>query len=111
MANGYTLARGDGRSATEMLNELADLYVEVHQEPAYEGGPLYKGEAFLTRTRNQIEREGFTITWAQGRDRSLLGFSFGLPLGEGRWWTGNGSSPPDEVLSSVKVRRHRANRP
>jgi len=93
---------GGGSSAFEMLDELAELYHVVHSEPGLDAGPLYDQDPFVTRTRNQARRDGFSIKWARDVSGSIVGFSFGLPLGSGGWWTGQGTLPPQEVLAATK---------
>ncbi len=85
-----------------VLAEMADLYDEVHAAPRYDSGSLWRREAFLDRTRVQMDRDGFAIVLARSDTGELVGFSFGLPLGAGRWWGGGATAPPDEILSTSK---------
>ncbi len=102
MTEEHTLTVGDGESTREMLDDITRLYVEVHAEPDQASGSLYGRDAFVTRTRNQTNREGFSIVYARDRGAGLVGFSFGVPLGPGQWWTGEASPPPDTILAATK---------
>lgn len=94
--------RGNGEATLAMLDEITELYLRIHQEPGQGSGPLYHKDAFLTRTRNQVQRDGFTIVWARSSFADLVGFSFGVPLGAGQWWTGNASPSPAQILAAPK---------
>lgn len=102
MPERYTVYRGDGEATLAMLDEITELYLQVHREPDQGSGPLYHEDAFRTRTRNQVQRDGFTIVWARSSAADLVGFSFGVPLAAGQWWTGNASPPPAQILESPK---------
>lgn len=98
----YHVTRGDSNLVLSLLDQMADLYVEVYAEPPYDSGPLWQRDAFLDRTRRQAARPGFAIVLAWSEDKELIGYSFGLPFEKGRWWSGNASQPPDEVQSASK---------
>lgn len=103
MPNGeYSIHRGAGESALENIDEITSLYSEVYAEPPYNSAPLYSRETFLSRTTRQSARDGFTIITARGASGELVGFSFGLPFPAGRWWSGNASPPPADVLGADK---------
>ncbi|MGH3916406.1 MAG: GNAT family N-acetyltransferase [Pseudonocardiaceae bacterium] len=102
MPDTYTLHGGNGETALSMLDEITELYLHAHQETDQDNEPLYHQDAFLTRTRNQTQRDGFTIVWARSHRTDLVGFCFGVPLGEGQWWTGNASPPPPQILAAPK---------
>ncbi|MGH4023860.1 MAG: GNAT family N-acetyltransferase [Pseudonocardiaceae bacterium] len=98
----YTLHGGNGETARSMLDEITELYLLVHQEPDQGTGPLYHRDAFLTRTRDQIQRDGFTLVCARSDCTDLVGFCFGVPMGEGHWWAGNPTPPPAQILAARK---------
>jgi len=102
MSDTVHLAHGGAASVADLLAEMADLYDEVHADPRYDSGSLWRREAFLDRTRKQAARDGFAIVLASSDTGELVGFSFGLPLGEGRWWGGGATPPPDEILCASK---------
>lgn len=89
-----TFHRGDDLDAVKQLDELAELYVQVHADPPYDSGRQYSREAFLTRTRQQLTSPGFTLVTAR-RDRALAGFSLGFAMGPGGWWADAGRPPAD----------------
>ncbi len=103
MGNGEHLVyTGTGTAVSELLDALEQLYVNVYAVPPYDSGPLYDRAAFIARTTRQASRPGFTIVWARSLGGELIGFTFGLPFEAGKWWAGEASAPPDDVLSSPK---------
>lgn len=95
-----TYAQLSDLDAVEQLDELADLYVRVYAEPPYNSGPKYSREAFLSRTRDQLVRPGFTLVTVR-EDAALVGFAFGFHMGPGAWWA-NAAPPPAKVLRASK---------
>ena len=98
----YSLGRGDGAVALAIIDELTKLYAEVYAEPPYSSSPLYEEQAFISRTTRQADREEFAIVLARDSGGQLIGFSFGLPFQPGKWWAGDATPPPEELLSAAK---------
>ena len=98
----YHIGRGNGEAASNILDELTELYVKVYAEPPYNSGSLYSREDFVARTTRQAANQDFAISWARSSDGELVGYSFGFLFAAGRWWAGNASPPPSEVLESPK---------
>jgi GNAT superfamily N-acetyltransferase len=107
-----TLAQHDGHSASELLDELCDVYADAYGvEPATD-----KTSAFHGRASKQFDRPGFSLVTAQVEGR-FIGFAFGytLPEGDTYWWKGLEPEPAAEftaetgsrtfVLSEIEVRR------
>ncbi|MEV0611162.1 GNAT family N-acetyltransferase [Polymorphospora rubra] len=89
-------------TALEMFEDLAKVYQAVYAEPPYKSGPLFAANAFQARTSSQAMRPGFKIVAAWSPDQDLVGFSFGLTFPEGRWWSGETTPPPSEILAVPK---------
>lgn len=102
MSEGYRLDQGDGCVVVGLLDEMAEVYEEVYTEPPYESGALWQRHAFLDRTRRQATRDGFEIVSARSEGGELIGYSFGVPFAQGRWWSGDASTPPHELLAASK---------
>jgi len=100
--NDYSINKGEGTDARKIIEKVTALYVEVYAEPPYNSGPLYQREAFESRTERQMNNDDFSFVWATSAKGDLVGFSFGLPFGPGKWWAGRASSPPDDILQSRK---------
>lgn len=98
----YRIERGGGSVVSGLLDELTKLYAEVYAEPPYNSGPLFGLDSFTARTTRQASRPGFAISWARSSEGELIGFSFGLPFESGKWWAGNASPPPAEILEAPK---------
>ncbi|MFC5748687.1 GNAT family N-acetyltransferase [Actinomadura rugatobispora] len=90
----------DGHEALGMLDELADLYVQVYAEPPYNSAPKFSRARFLERTREQATSTGFTLVTAR-RSGRLVGFSFGFSMLAGSWWAA-ASMPSAQVLDASK---------
>ena len=103
MENGdYHIDRGSGNAARKIIDDMTELYVKVYAEPPYNSGPLYQRDAFISRTNRQIGNDDFAISWASSRHGDLIGYAFGLPFEAGKWWAGDASSPPADILQSRK---------
>jgi GNAT superfamily N-acetyltransferase len=102
MHSDYGIVEGDGTGISNMLDKMAEVYAEVYAEPPYNSGPLWQSDAFLDRTRRQAARPGFAIVLARSHAAEIVGYAFGLPFESGRWWSGNASEPPREILAASK---------
>lgn len=100
-ADPVTVHRGDGAALLSILDEITKLYLAVRAGQPHADSPLYTRQAFLERTNAQAVRDTFAATWARA-DGDLVGFSFGFQMAPGRWWTGNPTPPPDEILNQPK---------
>jgi GNAT superfamily N-acetyltransferase len=92
---------GDGAAFDSILDEVTEVYLAARRDQAHAKAALYTREAFLDRTTLQLGRDGFGATWARVGGE-LVGFAFGLPLGPGRWWSGNATPPPREMDDVAK---------
>lgn len=91
-----------GEAAVAALDdELAEVYLAIRAEPPYNSAPLYQRERFLERTRQQVTAPGFHLVTAHD-GQHLAGFAFGLPFAEGRWWGGETTPAPEEVVAAEK---------
>ncbi len=97
---GIELRAHDGRAASAMLEELADLYKRVYAEPPYDSAPKFSRARFLERTRDQAASSGFTLVTAR-RDTGLSGFAFGFSMAAGGWWAA-ASLPSWDVVDASK---------
>lgn len=95
-----TLTRFDSAEAVELLDECADLYVQVYAEPPYNSAPKFGRGRFLSRTRQQTTSSGFTMVTAR-QGGLLIGFAFGFSMPAGSWWA-NTSLPASDVLDVAK---------
>ncbi|GGL03671.1 hypothetical protein Sme01_65070 [Sphaerisporangium melleum] len=92
-----------GEAAREVLGEeYVLLYLATRAEPPYNSGPLYDRDRYLERTTRQAEATGFEAVSARDEDGRLIGFAFGLPMAAGRWWGGETTPAPDDVLDAEK---------
>ncbi|MGI5214708.1 GNAT family N-acetyltransferase [Plantactinospora sp. CA-290183] len=94
------LRRHAGAEAAGLADDLADLYQDARAEPLFDG-PLWTREAFLRRLRQQLVRPGFTLVTAH-LGGPMVGIAFGLPFPAGRWWAGESTPPPAEVLAAAR---------
>src|SRR4051794_34487946 len=92
--------RLDDLAAVTHLDEFAELYEQVYAEPPYGGGPKYSRDAFVSRTKDQLTRPGFTLITARTAG-SLIGFTFGFEMTPGGWWA-NATPPPAEIWRASK---------
>jgi len=102
MADEIEFCLQDGQAALSVLPELTQIYQEVYAEPPYDSGPLWETTSFTERTGRQVHRDGFSMSPARLPSGELIGYSFGLTFPEGRWWSGDATAPPPEILSVAK---------
>ncbi|MFI7630315.1 GNAT family N-acetyltransferase [Microbispora rosea] len=88
-------------AAAALDDELAEVYMTIRAEPPYDSGPLYHRGRFLERTRQQMTVPGFCLVTVRDGE-ALAGFGFGLPLAAGRWWGGETTPGPEEVVAAEK---------
>ncbi|OPG10593.1 GNAT family N-acetyltransferase [Microbispora sp. GKU 823] len=99
---GVDFHRLTGEAAAAALDdELAEVYMAIRAEPPYNSGPLYQRDRFLDRTRKQAGSPGFTLVVAEDGG-APVGFAFGLPFPAGRWWGGETTPGPAEVVAADK---------
>ncbi|MEV6981350.1 GNAT family N-acetyltransferase [Sphaerisporangium sp. NPDC051017] len=92
----------DGLDAAEVVSdEYADVYLDIRAEAPYNSGPNFQRHRYLDRTRRQLEGKGFHLVAARDGD-VLAGFAFGLTFPADRWWGGDVTPPPAEVLAEEK---------
>lgn len=89
-----------GPEFLDMLDEVTDLYLEVRSELDHNNS-INTRESFVERTTRQAGQEGFRGVLARCGG-TLVGFTFGLPLPAGVWWTSKGDPPPPEILDAPK---------
>jgi GNAT superfamily N-acetyltransferase len=92
--------RNAGEQALAMLEEITDLYDEIHAEGDEQGG-IFSHASFIARTTSQARIAGFELVTVTLGDL-LVGFGFGHPFPAGRWWGGCRPAPPREILDSSK---------
>lgn len=97
----FTLDTWSSSTVVARLDELAKIYTEVYAEPPYNAGSLWSAEAFVARTRRQATLDGFSFLAASIKEE-IAGFAFGLTFGEGVWWSGHATAPPDDILTARK---------
>lgn len=98
----FRLRRHDGAQALELIEQLADAYMEAYADDPDAGHSVYARDAFVSRTARQAETAGFVLVTAHDGER-WAGFSFGLPFPSGRWWAGErDGEPPAELLAAEK---------
>lgn len=102
MTEDFEFRAQDGQDALYQLAELTEVYSEIYAEPPYNSGPLWAVEAFTDRTSRQAQRAGFAMVTARQPTGQLVGYAFGLPFAEGRWWTGDATPAPQEILDAPK---------
>lgn len=96
------MGRHDGDDIDQHLTEIGELYEKVYAEPPYHSGPLFTRDRFRQRTDSQKQVPGFALVAAYAGP-VLVGFTFGLPFGAGRWWGGTSNpEPPAEVVDASK---------
>jgi GNAT superfamily N-acetyltransferase len=91
------LVRRSGQETLAMLDEIADLYCNVHREDT---DLLFSRASFVMRTNNQARDPGFELITADVAD-TLVGCSFGLPFTPGRWWA-RATPPARQFLDASK---------
>jgi GNAT superfamily N-acetyltransferase len=84
-------------------DEYTDAYEEIYAEPPYNSNPLYGRQRYLARTAQQVSAVGFDAVSAIDQDgQAVAGFAFGFRMGKGRWWGGETTTAPSEVLDVEK---------
>jgi len=92
--------RHNSTQTLALLDELTEVYAEIHSgSPEYDY-PLYRRDQFISRTKDQVAREGFELVTVHA-DGQLAGFSFGLPFASGHWWA-NTTTPSADFLNAAK---------
>jgi GNAT superfamily N-acetyltransferase len=92
--------RHSGEQALAMLEEITDLYDEIHSEDPGGRPERFSRPNFIARTNNQARSAGFELVTATSQS-SLIGYSFGYPFAPGVWWANCTPAPP-EVLYAAK---------
>jgi ribosomal protein S18 acetylase RimI-like enzyme len=93
-------SRHSGEQTLAMLEDIADLYDEIHSQMPEEQGGIFSRPSFIARTKSQTRIAGFELVTAMSGD-ILVGFGFGHPFLPGRWW-GDCTPIPRDVLNSSK---------
>jgi ribosomal protein S18 acetylase RimI-like enzyme len=89
-----------GEQTFAIMDDVTDLYVEIHSgSPEYDY-PMYSKASLISRTSDQVRKAGFKLVTAIDGN-TLVGFSFGYTFPSGQWWS-NSTPPPQEVLESSK---------
>ncbi|MFC4590996.1 GNAT family N-acetyltransferase [Sphaerisporangium corydalis] len=91
----------DGDAVEVLDDEYVIPYLEIQAEPPYNSNPNASRERYLERTRRQVGSPGFHLVSARD-DGRLIGWAFGLPFAAGRWWGGNTTPAPEDVVESEK---------
>ncbi|GGL18966.1 GNAT family N-acetyltransferase [Mangrovihabitans endophyticus] len=103
MESNYRIVKTHGETVPDAIQEMARLYETVYAEPPYNGGPLWQTAAFVERTLRQSRRPGFSLVTARSEDGSLIGYAFGVPFAENRWWSGQeATEPPQHIFAASK---------
>lgn len=93
-------SRYSGEQVLAMLEEVTDLYEEIHSQIPGEQNGIFSRASFITRTTNQARMAGFEFVSVVSSDL-LVGFSFGYPLTPQGWW-GDCTPVPQKILNSSK---------
>jgi GNAT superfamily N-acetyltransferase len=83
-----------------MVDDIADLYAEIHTETPLDADPLFSRPNFMARINREVRHPGFELV-AVTLNGALVGFSFGYPFARGRWWA-HSADPPREVFRASK---------
>jgi GNAT superfamily N-acetyltransferase len=97
---GVDLERHDSAAAADLVDDIADVYADARAEPPYDTHPRWGRTGFVDRTKQQVTHRDFALVTARTKD-SLVGFAFGEPIAEGRWFNGD-TTPPAEILAASK---------
>lgn len=98
----FELRRRNGAIAIQLMDALADAYMEGYADDPDVGHSIYARDEFVRRTTRQAAGPGFVLVTAHAEDR-WAGFSFGLHFPAGRWWAGDADGePPGEVKQADK---------
>jgi GNAT superfamily N-acetyltransferase len=93
--NDFILKRHSGEQTMAILDDVADLYAEIHSGSPEYYFPMYSRPTFLTRTSGQTRQAGFELVTATA-EGVLVGFSFGYSMLPGKWWD-NCTPVPDDI--------------
>ena len=96
---GIVFERHHGEHSITVLEDIADLYTEIHEQEPYDD-PIFSRESFIARTSRQAQKTGFELLTAR-KDNELAGFSFGYTMPTGDWWE-DATPPQHNVLGSSK---------
>ncbi|MFG3440002.1 GNAT family N-acetyltransferase [Nonomuraea sp. NPDC047897] len=104
MTMAVTYLRHTGESAADAILSPAygDLYDDIHADPSYNANPLFARQRFIDRTVSQVRQPGFELVTAHDGGK-LAGFCFGFTMEAGRWWGGETSPAPADVVDAPKV--------
>lgn len=97
---GPSYRRRNGAQTLAMLDELTEVYEEIHSGSAEYDYPLYGRDQFVSRTENQVAQGGFELVTVHA-DGRIAGFSFGCRFASGRWWAG-ATQPTTDLLTATK---------
>lgn len=88
-------------AAVVVDDDYTAVYTLIRAEPPYNSGPLYHPDRYRERTGNQLDRPGFTLVAVED-GATLAGFAFGFTMPAGRWWGGDTTPGPPEVVAADK---------
>ncbi|MGH3565891.1 MAG: GNAT family N-acetyltransferase [Pseudonocardia sp.] len=92
--------RHNSTQTLAMLDELTEVYEEIHSgSPEYDY-LIYRRDHFIPRTEEQAAQEGFELVTVHA-DGQIAGFSFGFPFAPGGWWAGT-TKPTVDLLDATK---------
>lgn len=95
------LQRHDSRETLNMMETLADVYVQTYAGNPYDESPaVYGRDAFIKRTTRQASEPGFSLVTGTVAEKTI-GYSFGVRDEAGQWLPGESDPPPPpEVVNS-----------
>ena len=99
LAQEYELRIFDGAATRQMIETLADVYIDIYRESPYASHPVWSRPTFMERTLKQTDTPGFKLVAPYKGDK-LLGMSFGFPMEAGRWFRDTTPPPETYVMTS-----------
>lgn len=99
----FEFRRCGGAEALQVMDELADAYMQGYADDPDVGHSIYARDVFVDRTTRQANSPGFVLITAHDTSGNWAGFSFGMHFPAGRWWAGEwDGEQPANILAAEK---------
>lgn len=101
MTEEFTLVRYSQSRCDDEYPTIRKVYQEVYADPPY-NRTEDDVKAFDERFALQSAGDDFRFIAAQVSGR-IVGYTYTVTFGQGKWWIGAQETPPDEIVDAEKV--------